>query len=283
MKRNSNPKPAFPAWYNRVRRISQHRYIQPTDYDIDISDLGEGEEGSSEEEDPDSDSPPSERSYGYGSVAERYYELKEERKERKRELLEVQKEKEKEIEWQRKQEVKVNNAYTVFKETEQQSMKEGKTIPLASIASKRFRLYSSEYVERFYSVGKSDPGCEVPNNRLEFYRLSAEDDDPTITRTEEERSKLVWVDVHIDDTDCQSGAIPLPTQASSDIVKVKTRTYQARHELQFHFFGDEFLKLTVPWDVILEGGCVSMSNPREVFEFVGIMIQPRGNLALFGQ
>jgi hypothetical protein len=100
------PRDEFPAWFYRVAGIewNENRDYRPTDYDEDLSELEEADEPSSEqdsvcecdysgceeerhlEDEEDSWDNKSERSR-QGSVADYYYELKDEREERKRELL----------------------------------------------------------------------------------------------------------------------------------------------------------------------------------------------------
>ena len=92
VERDHRPNNKFPAWYYRVATpavISGEREIYPEDFDKDLSELEEKEVETSES-DCDSEDEGSEKSFE-GSDAEHYYELKDERQERKRELLEERK------------------------------------------------------------------------------------------------------------------------------------------------------------------------------------------------
>lgn len=91
----------------------------------------------------------SERSYD-GSDADYYYELKDEREERKRELLQRRREIQQKLEFEKSKKDEVNAAYKSFKKASRRAIKKGRTISIDSIVGQSFNLFSSDHVERFY-------------------------------------------------------------------------------------------------------------------------------------
>jgi hypothetical protein len=68
-------------------------------------------------------------------------------------------------------------------------------------------------------------------------------------------------------TGCSFGPLPLPTQARRKDVKIKG---DRKYDLLFDFFGNGYLKLRVPRD-LLKHTLVSSSTAPQIFEFGGIL------------
>jgi hypothetical protein len=279
----------FPAWFYRIAGIewTKNRDIRPIDYDEDLSELEEADEPSSEQdsacecddseceferhlEDEDSMDNESERSRE-GSVAEYYYELKDEREERKRELLNVRKrneeKKEEHLKFEKAKEDEVNATYESFKKARRRAKKKGRTIPIDSIAGQGFKLYFSDYVDReeFYDELYS-------TKRVDFYHLDMSNQ---VSRTDgkqvggEEKSVCVYGDMYLDSSaNCSFGPFRLPTYARRKDVKIKS--CDGKYDLLFKFFGNGYLKLSVSRDLVFNSGGTDSSSVAMV-DFVGVL------------
>jgi hypothetical protein len=115
----------------------------------------------------------SERSYD-GSDANLYYEMKEDRKERKRKLLETRNKKEKALEFEKEKVDEVNAAYISFKKARQQAKKNSKTIPIDFTVGRSYKLYSTEHVELLYN------DSIYPTKRVDFHYLDECDGVPLL-------------------------------------------------------------------------------------------------------
>ncbi|KID85766.1 hypothetical protein MGU_07074 [Metarhizium guizhouense ARSEF 977] len=158
----------LPAWYHRlvILTITEDRDIRPWDFDEDISELGE-DEGSEpngpgvackcDDEDDcqcylSGDYEESEHSYT-GSAADYYYELKDQRTDRKLQLRDERKIHQEEQNFTR--ELKSRKEHFVYAAYEAmlEAQKEGDSPSpvLESIAGKTFLLYSVDYVDHCYN------------------------------------------------------------------------------------------------------------------------------------
>ncbi|KAK4154790.1 hypothetical protein C8A00DRAFT_42474 [Chaetomidium leptoderma] len=288
---------SLPSWYYRVLAFSYKgdREVVPCDFDEDLSELEDdkeqerddvkqlnGEEEQEEEEDCECDGDDSEcscqfeddngvddgsesdRSYD-GSDADYYYELKEEREERKLEKLQQRREKERERERERIKEEEVCAAYRSLK-----------GVPIDSLAGQEFKLFCSDHVDHFYSD-------LYPTKRVSFYRLDDEgnlrlddeDNDPRQDKTKlGSETDMLYGDIYLGaDANCGFGPFRPPKRASRKAVKV--RSCDGTYELSFKFLGNGFLKLSVSREMVFMSR-YSASPPAPpptapaVFEFVGI-------------
>jgi hypothetical protein len=213
----------------------------------------------------------SERSYA-GSLAERYYELKDEREERKRELLEerrtIEKEREKQMKFERAKEDEVYAAYKSFKKARRRARKEGRKIPIDSIVGQEFTLYSSDYVDKYTSEFGETPD---KTRRVNFYYLDECDISWNAGKSvgEEDKSTYVEGQVYLDsDAECTFSPIRLPTYARRKDMKLKSD--DGKYALWFKFFGNGYLKLSISRNFLFEGRLGSSSATPEMFDFVGI-------------
>jgi hypothetical protein len=254
-----HPRQKLPAWYYRVLAVSikEDREIYPKDFDEDLSDLeDDSEEEQEEEEDDDNDNDDdkmSDRSYNR-SDADCYYELKEEREERKRELQKIreyeQKAKEKQQRFERNKEKEVQSACEAFK-----SGKESKTAPLKSIASKTFRLHSTDHVKHCYN---SDV-----YKYIEFYCLD-EDGQLLLEQGAGQINRHIYFNL---DNFCNLRPFSPPKHASLD--NCRLQDFDAKYDLTIQFLSNDYLKLKVGRELVLK----NMPQPPhapEFFEFVGI-------------
>ncbi|KAH6667237.1 hypothetical protein B0J14DRAFT_603019 [Halenospora varia] len=275
VEKNRRPQKAhrpLPAWYYRIASLeyTRGRDPYPEDFDEDLSELEESDEPDEKECECDleAEDKESERSYD-GSDADNYYELKETRKERKRELLEqregYEEEKEARIEYAKEKEEEVNAAYKSFKKARRRAKKKDKTIPLDSIAGQTFKLFSSDYA-KFWN-----PHLLDGTKYVEFYHPGDQggfDFSQSAGKQVVTEERPVDGHVYFDaETGCSFGPFPLPTRARRKDVKIKG---DGKYDLSFNFFGNGYLNLRVPRD-LLKDTLVSPSTAPQIFEFVGIL------------
>jgi hypothetical protein len=270
----------LPSWYYRVQVISfkGNRQVNGYDFDEDLSELEEDKddveqfENEDEDcecggEDPEcdckfEDDDESERSYD-GSDADYYYELKEERVERKQEKLRERKKKERQQDIEKTKEEEVHAAYRSLNKAE----KERKTIPVGLLAGQSFKLFCSDHVDHFYSD-------LYATKRVDFYHL----DDTNNPRLHKQKpggeADMLYGDVYLDaNANCNFGPFRPPKRASRKAFKV--RSCDGMYELSFKFIGNGYLKLRVSREMVFMNP-YSASPPAppaaapEVFEFVGI-------------
>jgi hypothetical protein len=279
VEKHRRPEKKFPAWYYRVVTldvIEGYRLVYPEDFDEDLSELDEKEKDEASERECDcgnsecdcDEDTESERSYD-GSEAEYYYELKDEREERKRELLEDRKifeeAKAEMMEYEKAREDEVNAAYKSFEG--RKLAKKDRKIPQDSILNQAFDLFSSDHVDRFFL----DLDSHHANKSVHFYRDEDEVQDVSSNDGKQvgRQEKLIHGDVRFDsDTGCQFGPFPLPTHARRKTVRVKS--HDGKYDLWFKFIGNGYLKLSVSRDLVFEHGLVSSPTAPEMFDFVGI-------------
>lgn len=289
----------LPSWYYRVLPLVLDRSpFEPKDpklYDEDLSELDEksGQRDDAEEEESDCES---ERSYD-GSAADLYYELKQEREERKREKLrekkarkrqelQGQKDKARQLELEKSKEEEVRAEYESLQgqtnllswlakpdakpQAKPQVRKEPTPIPLESLADQEFQLFCSDHVKYFHG------GNDYEEKTVGFWQPDASEydeledglDHPTY------ETGMLFGDLCLDSyTHDSFGPFWPPSRASRKPVKVETN--RGGHEISFQFLGNGYLKLRVSRNFVFMGSDgassppPSSSAPRE-FEFVGI-------------
>ncbi|KAF4908530.1 hypothetical protein CGCF415_v006560 [Colletotrichum fructicola] len=274
----------LPAWYYRVNAL----YTGPDsdfiseDFDEDISDVESFKHGSTNEvvvtaecdcdcEDDDcehraedengvfdSDDSTSERSYR-GPDADRYYELKELREDRKEHLRKLAKEKVDEKDHERRKVEEVRTAYETLKKAE----KESETLHMGSLHHKTFRLYCPEHVEHFWTEFSSF-------KYIEFYYPDSRDD---LTRGKKPRTDTRTVEGQIcldSKTDYQSHPFRSPTRPSRK--KHALQLYQNDRQLVVQFISDEYVIVRVSRDLVFERNSrpIPESAPK-TFKFMGIL------------
>ena len=199
----------------------------------------------------------SERSYN-GSDADCYYELKEEREERKQEKLRERKEKEQQREFEKTMEDEVCAADRCLDTAE----KERETNPVRPLAGQSFRLYCSDHVDYFYSD-------LYKTKRVDFYHLNADERNPG------EEADALYGNVYLDsNARCNFGPLRPPKLASRKAFKMKSS--DDKYELSFQFIGHGYLKLRVPREMVFmksyDGNPPSPPPAApDVFEFAGIL------------
>ncbi|KAE9573965.1 hypothetical protein CGMCC3_g9783 [Colletotrichum fructicola] len=274
----------LPAWYYRVNAL----YTGPDsdfiseDFDEDISDVESFKHGSTNEvavtaecdcdcEDDDcehraedengvfdSDDSTSERSYR-GPDADRYYELKELREDRKEHLRKLAKEKVDEKDHERRKVEEVRTAY----ETLKKAQKESETLHMGSLHHKTFRLYCPEHVEHFWTEFSSF-------KYIEFYYPDSHDD---LTRGKKPRTDTRTVEGQIcldSKTDYQFHPFRSPTRPSRK--KHALQLYQNDRQLVVQFISDEYVIVRVSRDLVFERNSrpIPESAPK-TFKFMGIL------------
>ncbi|KAL6813178.1 hypothetical protein GGI42DRAFT_165734 [Trichoderma sp. SZMC 28013] len=255
------PGQKLPAWYYRLvaLTIKKDREVLPEDFDEDLSDLdstsndsGEGKNPS----DPDCDcddedcecddqsSQSSERSYN-GSDADYYYELKDEREERKEELWDIKVEERKEKErWRKFESAQVEEVQAAHKSLQQAEIKGHlpSPSPLHSIAGKYFRLYSLDHFEYRY-----DPVI-YPSKYVEFYYIEKGDNTRANKQPPTKETKIqghLYLNV---DCGCDFASFSPPTQAGLE--KYSLKDFEGKFAPIFQFISNDHLIVTVPRDLV---------------------------------
>ncbi|EEP78446.1 predicted protein [Uncinocarpus reesii 1704] len=265
-----NPRRRLPAWYYRLvaLTIREARDVSAQDFDEDLSSLSSAPSHSSvsglsrfsidsesdDEEDGEiyQDDTVSSRSYN-GEDADYYYELKAERKARKRELKAIreydQQSKDSERAFDQGKEKEVQEMYDSLQNAEKQS----KT-PLGSIVG-RFYLHSSNHVD--YCPGSD----RFPSKYVEFYHL---DKDGAPSRHGRQMEGYISINPA---TDCYFGPFSPPKHTGLEEFQLTSNC--RKHNLVFQFLSHDYIKLKVPCEVAFKRGETPTDAP-EVFEFAGI-------------
>ncbi|KIW41795.1 uncharacterized protein PV06_05408 [Exophiala oligosperma] len=281
-----------PSWYRRALLISfkENGEVNAYDFDEDLSELEEDKEQGTDDIEPfqseDRDDPGcecddedlecnckfendnmgeddgSERSYD-GSDADYYYELKEERDERKQAKLRERKEKERQRDIEKTREEEVRVAYRSLNKAE----KERKTVPAGPLAGQSFQLFCSDHVDLFYSDF-------YVTKRVDFYYLDDTSNPGRHNQKPGRETDMLYGDVYLNaNANCNFGPFCPPKRASRKAFKV--RSCDGMYELSFKFLGGGYLKLRVYREILFMNP-YSPSSPAppaaapEVFEFVGI-------------
>lgn len=285
----------LPSWYFRVLAFSYKgdRDVRPWDFDEDLSELEEQDDVEQEEDrdeeecDCDGDDSEcdcqclrdsdvdedveSERSYD-GSDAHYYYELKEQREERKRELLQEklrqQKEQKRLRELETAKEAEVRAAFTSLK----RAKKKAERPLIDSLAGQVFNLFCSDHVKHFYS------DSYYPTKEVRF-SLPDDYEKPYLEKRKlDTGSGMVYGQVYLNVDACfDFGPFPAPKRASRKPVKVKC-CYMA-HVLSLKFLGNGYVKLRIPRELVfLDHDDANLPAPSStaprVFKFVGIWRNP---------
>lgn len=266
--------------------------MEPFDFDKDLSELEdagpddckdsncchcESESGCECEFRDDADME-SERSYD-GKEADYYYELKEEREERKREKLEKRKvvDRERELQWAKEDEF--DAAYESLEAAEE----EGKTIPTEPLRKQSFELFCGDAVDYFFH--DTAPRMKVDFFVYELGDMWSDDPDyytappgPDAIREDgvpNGEADSLHGNVYLNaSTDCNFGPFRAPKQASREAL---TLSSDNGDDLFFEFIGNGFLRLTLSREMVFTRMRRYHSPPPpprgapEYFEFVGIL------------
>ncbi|QPH00189.1 hypothetical protein C2857_003510 [Epichloe festucae Fl1] len=290
----------LPAWYRRlvIITIIEDRDIEPYDFDEDISELGEGEgdsdrdslgvacecgsedececgsedecECGSEDEcecdplDEDEDDEESEHSYT-GSDADYYYELKEQRTDRKMELRNekrrLQEDRTFTRELESRNEQEVHAAYEAMLEA--QKRRDCPRRRLESIAGKTFYLYSVDHVDHCYNYDL------YPSKYVEFYHINA--DDGEVGNPPDQNAKITGHAYMNVSSGCSFVPFCPPKSAGSQGIRLKV--HGSDDEPAFQFISDKYLIMTVGADSEMTRKDIRESEPADVpdaFKFAGI-------------
>lgn len=292
-KTSASRRAELPSWYYRVLGLrwdqSPFDYKDSEDFDEDLSEL---EEGSKQKNDAESDCE-SERSYA-GSDADLYYELKEEREERKREKLQERKgrkrqkrkgrkHKAQQLAFERSKEEEVRAEYDSLEGQTNllswlakpgatpQARKEPTPIPFESLAGQEFELFCSDHVKYWYdgsyygekSVYFWHPDASVSDERKEGLK------DPNY------ETGMLFGELELGNyVMCKFGPFWPPSRASRKPVKVESD--DGKHDISFQFLGNGYLKLRVSRNFVFMDSHLGNSKPPpppsapQEFEFVGI-------------
>lgn len=266
----------LPAWYQRLIAVTikEDRDIEPGDFDQDISDLEETSNantnsdgsacasckcgGYSDECNYDRDNWSSRRSYD-GSDADYYYQLKNEREERKQELQEIRLEKWKALDFEQQKVTEVEEAFAQLQDTCSSS---DATSLLAQLAGRRFHLFCVEYVDRCYDA-------YLPSSTyIEFHALDEESPQPGENQPSSDNQEQIYGHVYFDaNTGCDLAAFVPPKMAGLNEYTLKS--FHGEYQLLVRFISNDYLILIVPHRLILEDQPPLQSAP-DPFRFMGI-------------
>ncbi|KAH6951124.1 hypothetical protein BKA56DRAFT_440623, partial [Ilyonectria sp. MPI-CAGE-AT-0026] len=273
----------LPAWYYRlvVLTIKEDRVVYPEDFDEDLSDLEadeNSERGSNminancecDDDDsececqlhPDGADTLSERSYN-GSDAGFYYELRDEREERKRELRDTkerertEKQRRRELESNREEEVQA--AYEFLRQAEFRGCR-----PLDPIAGKTFHLFSADHVDHCYNPEFPEL---YPTKYVEFYTLHEEDPRSEDTNPSDNHTEIQGHLYFNANCGCDFAPFCPPTQASQASYPLKS--LDEDHELLFQFISDDYLTMTASRKLVCPEKAPA-APAHQMFKFVGI-------------
>ncbi|PNP58881.1 hypothetical protein THARTR1_01129 [Trichoderma harzianum] len=272
------PGQQLPAWYYRLvaLTIDKNRDVRPEDFDEDLSDIdatpnhsGGGKSPSALDCDCDGEDSEcdcqswhvSERSYN-GSDADYYYELKDEREERKQQLRDMEaEEKEEKERWRKSESLKEEQVRAAYKSLQQAEIKGHLPSPLHSIAGKHFRLYSLDHFDHRY-----DP-VYYPSKYVEFYYIEEGDDTCTFKQPPTKETKIqghLYLNV---DCGCDFALFSPPKQAGLE--KYSLKDADGKFAPIFQFISNDHLIVTVPRDIVFMDVPGHPPAP-DVFTFYGV-------------
>lgn len=258
--------------------IVKDRDVRPADFDQDLSDLSgsdsdmvdacECSDSDSECECPlpeDESDSVSDWSYN-GSDTDLYYELRDQREERKRDM----REKEHLRKYESNREMHVQAASELL----QQSQIPGHSPRLALLAGSHFRLHSADYVHYCYD-------SELCSTKyVEFNRLPPLDDDNYDYTQPPARDAEIAGHFYFDSRTSRSFRPFSPPQLagqkeyriktqSDDFVSDSDEIVSDSDEIVFQFIGDDYLTMTVGRELVHINDAQVALAP-EVFKIVGI-------------
>lgn len=272
----------LPAWYFRLvaLTIKKDRDVYPEDFDEDLSDIEEiqtysGAGNTPSELDCDCDGQDSEcdcqlsnsredgseRSYN-GSDAGYYYELKDEREERKQQLRDMKERERTERERLREFEgIKEKEVQAAYKSLQQAEIRGDLPCPLDSIAGKTFCLYSLDHFDYRHNP------VYYPSKNANFYYI--EEGDPTCTfkQPPNDETKIqgqLYLNV---DCGCDFALFYPPKQAGLKNYSLKDT--DGKFEPIFQFISNDHLIVTVPRDIVFMDTPVDPRAP-DMFTFHGV-------------
>ncbi|KAK9443858.1 hypothetical protein VB005_02383 [Metarhizium brunneum] len=270
----------LPAWYHRlvILTIREDRDIEPCDFDEDISELGE-DEGDSEPDGPgvackcdseddcecylSDDDEESEHSYT-GSDAEYYYELKDQRTDRKIELRDEKKGQQEQRNFTRGLESRKEQIVYAAYEAMLEAQKGGDSPSpvLESIAGKTFYLYSVDHVNHCYDYSL------YPSKYVEFYYINVDGECCKPPDGEAEILGHVYLNAN---SGCDFAPFRPPKTAGRQKISLKAR--ESEYEPVFQFINDEYLIMTVRANSDMVSNDIrkpEATDIPDVFNFVGI-------------
>lgn len=259
-----NYKRKFPAWYYRVLRITidKNRDVYSNDFDEDLSDVevdstcSEEEEEESRGHDGDGESDESEdaiseRSFN-GSDADYYYELKDQREDRKREL---RKEKRKAYVFDKSKELEVQSAYDALK------LEKGSPVDLRLFdpkISNHWRIYSTDWAQHCFS------SYDHASPYVEFY--VSDENLPRPSSEQETREIQGHLYIH-GSLDC--GFKPFYPPQHASLNRIELQSDDDKYKITVQFFSHDYVKLKVSQKFFFQKTPRPPKAP-EYFEFVGI-------------
>lgn len=274
--RQKKQKRDYPAWYIRLLRLTMtgDRDVKEYDFDEDISELEEdpddcpSEESSCDcdgEEDPECvcqiGDQASDRSHD-DSGAEDYYDLKDQREDRKKALFRLKKYEEKEKaelrEYDRTKQDEVRAAY--------QSLKDKRLVPqqnpVESFAIGWFDLFSTDLIDYCYITAASserrfDIGYPITDGRV-------------VSERPKDWDGMICCSIYIQDAELCELEFPAPKYASLEPITLRCRC--GGHEVSLIFIGNGYMTMTLSRESVFKvsGRPVSPDAP-EFFEFFGII------------
>ncbi|KAI1101050.1 hypothetical protein F4804DRAFT_317171 [Jackrogersella minutella] len=294
----------LPAWYHRIMRntayVCGEADLNPWDFDEDISEISETEEKpfvcrceameDSELEcecESDYESDKSDQSYNEDD-ADLYYELKQERDERKQDLKEIreasERAKKKALQLHQNKVEEVRAAYEALKKEKDgrgapitfleeptwitDRKKSGRPAPSGNFHCRSFDLFSVDYTKYFYGEGDYNQW-----RYLEFHGSDEDFDTGKHWRTkgvEMKKDEAVEGDLYVNSSHSFAFApFPVPKHASTKIYWSEPGKNEVKVGVQF--VGQDYARMMISREFIeaTQPGPLPASFP-EVFEVVGV-------------
>ncbi|CAG8957421.1 hypothetical protein HYFRA_00011402 [Hymenoscyphus fraxineus] len=269
----------FPEWFRRVFKLyGFDGHVDSEAFDEDISELDEplpepkldDEEEKEEEENSDDHEYYYEQKSDWGndSKAAHYISMQRARHDRKRELrrerIERQDMAARCIRNEKEKETVVRTAYAGCKKARRIAQRERRIVVLDSIEGRKFALFSSCYTE-IWSSNIWDRGP----NWVSFSSVDSSKRILVSRRTKGkgkyEKGPLVQGRLQLGRHLYHVSPFPLPSRASTKIFKAKC----GKFNVQFEFFGNGYIKLRIPREIIMDGLDKKPNLPVDL-EFSGI-------------
>ena len=162
-------------------------------------------------------------------------------------------------------------AYEAFKKARRQA--KDKAIPIDSILSQSFYLFSSDYIHRYdlASMGV----LEVSTKRVDFDcldedEIADQDKNPSNKGNKLGKGSESWVLCILTEAPTVVLATFASPHAPGRRKDVELKCHGGEYDLRIKFFGGGYQKLCISRNFVLETGYVSAVGAPEMFKFAGI-------------
>ncbi|KAI9929416.1 hypothetical protein MW887_000886 [Aspergillus wentii] len=258
LRKSSQP---LPKWYHRVCTliVEERREVEPEDFHEDIDDDSENEYYFPFEVPEDIGEAESESEYIYdGSDAVVYYDLKEQREDRREEVEGKRKEKQRDIDEEAAMEKDIKNGFKSLNIANQ-----GRVTAL-SLADAHFEIHLEgwmQYCNRAW-------GDVSRTKYIEFYHLENGDQLESPGETSTDPEQLIYGHIYFDaSNECSSAPFDPPARTGS--INHLLQNQDGKYELYCQFLSQGHLRLQVSRDLFFKDEPPPSDAP-EFLEFMGL-------------